>query len=188
MIVRFSLMLGTLAALAVSIAAPARAAGSSAFELGIGQFIPTSPASSVENFATVPGTSFSQHGNFSVDLSFGRGVIPGGYEITTMLLSQKQTGTFATPFGSLSANETFTQVPLLIENGGTQLGPIRLGAGLGYDWVSRSSFSNASSANGVVGDTFLEVGVGSGAALEARYLFGPRAALSGVYVGIKTHL
>ena len=188
MIVRSKLILGSLAAFLISSAAPAHAAGTSAFTLGIGQFIPLSPSSSVENFAAVPGTSFSQRGDFSIDLSFGRGIIPGGYEITTMLLSQKQTGTFATPFGSLSANETFTQVPLLIENGGVQFGPLRLGAGLGYDWVSKSSFTNASSANGIVGDTFLEVGVGSGAALEGRYLFGQRAALSGVYLGIKTQL
>ena len=182
-------LLAALIAAAVSPAA-AQADGKSPFTLGIGTYIPTSPASSVEGFAPAPGTSVSQHGQLSLEVSFGRDIIPGGYAITAMLLEQKQTATFMTISGqTVQANENFTQVPLMIEGGGTQVGPIRFGGGLGYDFVSKSKVPGVtSSPSGIVGDTFLEVGVGSGAALEAKYFFGQRAALSGVYVGIKTRL
>lgn len=170
--------------------AAARAGGSSPFTIGIGQFIPTSPSSSVEGFAPSPGTTIHQQGNLGLELSFGRNLIPGGYQITALLLSQHQTGSFASFVGpGPSADETFTQVPVMFEGGGTQLGPVRFGGGLGYDFVSRSKVPGFStSTSGIVGDTFLEVGVGGGAALEAKYFFGQRAALSGIYVGVKTRL
>ena len=173
------------AIVAIALPAAAQAAGTSPFTIGIGKFIPTSPSSSVEGF---PSTGISQRGNVSFELSFGRDLIPGGYQITALLLSQKQTGSYITPLGPLPADETVTQVPLMLEGSGTQLGPVRFGGGLGYDFVSAKSFAGAPRVSGILGDTFLEVGVGSGAALEAKYFFGQRAALSGVYVGIKTKL
>ena len=170
----------------------AQAGGSSPFAVGVGTFIPTSPSSSFENLPPQPGTSIHQHGDIGLEVTFGEGVIPGGYRITAMLLSQRQTGTyqvFAPAPIAISANETLTQVPVVFEGGGTQVGPVHFGGGLGYDFVSGSSVTgNSTSANGLIGETFLDVGLGSGAAIDAKYFFGQRAALSGVYVGIKTRL
>jgi hypothetical protein len=179
-------MIAALAAIAVP--AAAFAAGNSPFTIGVGKFIPTSPSSSVEGFAPFPGTNVQQNGNISFELTFGHNVIPGGYQITAMLLSQHQTGTYASILGPISANETVTQVPVMFEGGGTQFGPLRFGGGLGYDFASTSTFNGAPRTSGIVGDTFVELGVGSGASLEAKYIFGQRAALGGVYVGIKTQL
>ncbi len=173
-------------------AGTARADGNSPFTLGIGTFIPTSPSSSFESLPPAPGSSVRQRGDIGLEVSFGHGLIPGGYQISAMLLSQHQTGTyqvFAPGPVSISADETLTQIPVMFEGGGTQLGPVRFGGGLGYDFVSGSKITGTStSANGLIGDTFVDVGLGSGAALDAKYFFGQRAALSGVYVGIKTRL
>jgi len=176
------------AAIAFALPAAALADGNSPFTVGVGKFIPTSGSSSVEGFAPFPGTSFGQTGNVSFELSFGRNVIPGGYQITAMLLSQHQTGSFASISGPVPADETITQIPVLFEGAGSQFGPLRFGGGLGYDFVSHRSLPGAASPNGIVGDTFLELGMSSGAALEAKYFFGGHSALSGVYVGVKTRL
>jgi hypothetical protein len=178
---------------AAALPAAASADGSSPFTLGVGTFIPTSPSSSFESLSPVPGTSIHQHGDIGLEVSFGRGLIPGGYQITAMVLSQRQTGSylvFAPGPITISADETLTQVPVMFEGGGTQVGPVRFGAGLGYDFVSGSKITGSSkSANGLIGDTFVDIGLGSsGAALDAKYFFGQRAALSGVYVGVKTRL
>ena len=190
MIVRPIRILLATAIAASLIPAAARADGRSPFTVGVGTYVPTSPSSSLEGFAPAPGTSISQHGNISIDLSFGRDLIPGGYQISALVLSQKQTGSFLSLAGPVSAQETITQVPVMLESSGTEIGPVRFGGGLGYDFVSHGSFAGAPSpnVNGIVGDTFLEVGVGGGAAFEAKYFFGQRAALSGVFVGIKTRL
>jgi hypothetical protein len=173
------------AILVLAVPAVAQAGSTSPFTIGVGKFIPTSPSSSVEGF---PSQNIQQRGNISFEVSFGRDLIPGGYQITALLLSQRQTGSFITPLGPLPANETVTQIPLMFEGGGSQLGPVRFGGGLGYDFVSSSSFAGAPRTSGILGDTYVEFGLGSGAALEAKYFFGQRAALSGVYVGLKTRL
>lgn len=185
-------MLAAAAAIAFAASPGIAVAGGSPFTLGIGTFIPTSPSSSFESLPPVPGTSIRQQGDIGLEIGFGEGVIPGGYRITGMLLSQRQTGTyqlFAPGPVLVSADETLTQVPVMFEGGGTQVGPVRFGGGIGYDFVSGSKVTgNSTSANGLLGDTFVDVGLGSGAALDAKYFFGQRAALSGVYVGIKTRL
>ncbi len=179
-----------IAAAIVASALPAAAVadGNSPFTIGVGKYIPTSGSSSVEGFAPFPGTNIQQRGNVSFEVSFGRNTIPGGYQITAMLLSQHQTGSFASISGPVSADETITQIPVLFESGGSQFGPVRFGGGLGYDFVSHRSLPGAPSANGIIGDTFLELGLASGAALEAKYVFGQRAALGGIYVGLKARL
>jgi len=159
----------------------------SAFTVGIGTFDPASPNSSLEGFAPFPGTTINQHGDVSFDVSFGRGVIPGGYQVTALVLQQKQTGTYISPIGPFSADETITQVPVLIEGGGAGLGPVRFGGGLGYDFVSHP-LQGGTTANGIIGDTYLEVGLGPSAALEAKYLLGRQSALSGFYFGVKMGL
>ena len=188
-----SFVAAAVAAVALSaVPALALADNSSPFTVGIGEFVPTSPSSSFESLPAAPGSSIRQRGDIGLEVSFGRGVIPGGYQITAMLLSQRQTGTyqlFAPAPISISADETLTQVPVMFEGGGTQLGPVRFGGGLGYDFVSGSKITgNSTQANGIVGDTFVEVGLGAGASLDAKYFFGQRAALSGVYLGVKTRL
>jgi hypothetical protein len=162
-------------------------AKSSAFTIGIGDFVPTSTSSSLEGFAPFPGTTIDQHGDISFEVSFGQGVIPGGYQITAMALQQKQTGTYLSPIGPFSADETITQIPVFIEGAGAGLGPVHFGGGLGYDFVSHG-IQGGQSANGLIGDTFVDVGVGGGASLEAKYILGDRAALDGFYVGFKTSL
>lgn len=176
-------------ALAATLLLPAvaQADAKSAFTIGIGDFVPTSTSSSLEGFAPFPGTTVNQHGDISFEASFGQGVIPGGYQITAMLLQQKQTGTYLSPIGPFSADETITQVPLFIEGAGAGLGPVRFGGGLGYDFVTHS-IQGGQTANGVIGDTFLDVGVGGGASVEAKYILGDRAALDGFYFGFKTSL
>jgi hypothetical protein len=176
------------AIVASALPAAALADSNSPFTLGVGKFIPTSTSSSVEGFVPFPGTDVRQSGNVSFEVSFGRDVIPGGYQVTAMLLSQHQTGSFASISGPVSADETITQIPVLFEGAGTHFGPVRFGGGLGYDFVSHRSLPGAPSANGIVGDTFLELGLASGAALEAKYIFGQRAALGGIYVGVKARL
>lgn len=174
-------------AAALLVPAVASAASTSAFTVGIGDFVPTSTSSSLEGFAPFPGTTINQHGDISFEVSFGQGVIPGGYQITAMALQQKQTGTYFTPIGPFSADETITQIPVLIEGGGAGLGPVRFGGGLGYDFVSHG-IQGGQTANGLIGDTFLDVGIGGGSSLEAKYILGDRAALDGFYVGFKTQL
>jgi len=159
----------------------------SAFTVGIGDFVPSSPSSSLEGFEPFPGTSINQHGDISFEVSFGQGVIPGGYQITAMALQQKQTGTYLSPIGPFSADETITQIPVFLEGGGAGLGPVRFGGGLGYDFVSHS-LKGGQAANGLVGDTYLEIGAGSGTSVEAKYILGTRSALTGFYFGIKTAL
>ena len=160
--------------------------------MSISSLPPRISANAVETafsgFAPFPGTDVRQSGDVSFEVSFGRDVIPGGYQITAMLLSQHQTGSFASISGPVSADETITQIPVLFEEGGTHFGPVRFGGGLGYDFVSHRSLPGAQTANGIVGDTFLEFGLASGAALEAKYIFGQRAALGGIYVGVKARL
>lgn len=172
-------------AAALLLPAVARADTKSAFTIGIGDYVPASPSSSLEGFAPFPGTSINQHGDISFEVSFGQGVFPGGYRITAMALQQKQTGTYLSPIGPFSADENITQIPLFLEGGGTGLGPVRFGGGLGYDFVSHS-LQGGQAANGIVGDTYLEIGAGSGTSLEAKYILGNRSALTGFYFGVKT--
>jgi hypothetical protein len=84
-------------------------------------------------------------------------------------------------------DETITQIPVLIENS-SSFGPIRVGGGIGYDFVSYPQSNGSSAASGVMGETFAQIGFASNTALEAKYLFSPRAALGGVFVGISTRL
>jgi len=172
-------------AAAMLIPAVAHADIRSAFTVGIGDFVPSSSSSSLEGFEPFPGTSIHQHGDISFEVSFGQGVFPGGYQITAMALQQKQTGTYLSPIGPFSADETITQIPVFLEGGGTGLGPVRFGGGLGYDFVSHS-LQGGQAANGLVGDTYLEVGAGSGTSVEAKYILSTRSALTGFYLGIKT--
>jgi len=165
--------------------AVAHADTKSAFSIGIGDFVPSSPSTSLEGFEPFPGTSINQHGDISFEVSFGQGVIPGGYQITAMALQQKQTGTYLSPIGPFSANETITQIPVFLEGSGAGLGPVRFGGGLGYDFVTHS-IQGGQASNGLVGDTYLDIGAGSGTSLEAKYILGTRSALTGFYFGLKT--
>ena len=167
------------------IPAVARADIKSAFTVGIGDFVPSSPSSSLEGFEPFPGTSINQHGDISFEVSFGQGVFPGGYQITAMALQQKQTGTYLSPIGPFSADENITQIPVFIEGGGAGLGPVHFGGGLGYDFVSHG-LQGGQASNGLVGDTYLDVGAGSGTSIEAKYILSTRSALTGFYFGIKT--
>jgi hypothetical protein len=169
----------------------ARAAGRLPFSVGIGDFIPTSPSSSVEGFATFPGTTVRQTGRLSVEFSLGPELHPGNYQITAMLLSQKQSVSTTFPVlgsGPNPGNETITQVPIVLEDASNQFGAFRLGGGLGYDFVSYPGTNGARAGSGIVGDTFVQIGVSSGVALEAKYFFGQQPALGGVFAGITARL
>jgi hypothetical protein len=186
MLIRTTSALLAAAILAIAWPSSARAAGSLPLSVGIGDYIPTSPSSNVEGVATFPGTTVRQTGNVSLELSFGQELHPGNYQITAVLLSQRQS---VTPqLGVGPGNETITQIPVMLEDVSNQIGSIRLGGGLGYDFVSYPSSNGSRAGSGFVGDTFVQIGVGSGAALEAKYFFGQKAALGGVFVGITTRL
>lgn len=156
--------------------------------LGLGEYIPVSPSANVEGLATLPGTTVRQSSNVGLELSIGPQLHPGSYQISAMLLTQRQSVTPPPPFGLGPGNENITQIPLMLEDASHELGPVRFGGGLGYDFVSYPSSNGSRAGSGIVGDTFIEVGAGSGAALEAKYFFGQRAALSGIFVGITTRL
>jgi hypothetical protein len=180
--------LAAAAVLSVSLPTAALADGKTPFTLGIGKFISTSPSSSVEGFAPFPGTSVRQRGDIGIDFSFGRDYIPGGYQITAMFISQHQSVLPAAVNGAGPQDMTITQIPIMFESSGTQVSAVRFGGGIGYDFVSYPASNGARAGSGLLGETFVDVGVGSGAALEAKYFFGQRAALSGVYIGVKTRL
>lgn len=166
----------------------AYAGGSLPITLGIGTYVPTSPSSSVEGFAPFPGTTVKQNGNFGLEVSLGPELRPGSYQISTMLLSQRQVVSPGPIFGAGPQNETITQIPITIESTNDQFAAVRFGGGLGYDFVSYPQANGAQAGSGIVGDTFLQIGIGSGAALQAKYFFGNRAALGGVFVGVTTRL
>jgi hypothetical protein len=187
------LFAGTIAAVAMIAAvtaAPARAVDVP-LTLGLGQFVPTSPNSSVEGFPTFPGDSVKQVGQIGLELTFRPKIPFVSYQVSALLLSQHQTVSMPVPIPPMVAapgDETITQIPLMLEETSANFGPVHFGGGLGYDFVSYPHASGAQAGSGILGDTFLQVGVASGAALEAKYLFGQRAALGGIFVGIETKL
>jgi hypothetical protein len=170
------------AAAICAVRAPARAAGTLPVTLGLGVFQPSTTTISYPNS---PAT-YSQQDGFSAEASLGP-IFETGVQVSVLALSQRDNVSTQFP-GFPASSFTITQVPVLIESTGARFGPVRLGGGLGYDFVSYPASSGPSNGSGVVGDTFLQVGIGSGAALEGKYLFGGQAGLGGFFVGISTKL
>jgi hypothetical protein len=158
------------------------------FAIGLGEYIPVSPSANVEGLSTLPGTTVRQTGNLGIELSVGPQLHPGSYQISAMILSQRQSVTPPPVLGLGPGNEHITQIPIMLEDASHELGVVRFGGGLGYNFVSYPSPNGSRAGSGIVGDTFVLVGAGSGTALEAKYFFGQRAALSGIFVGITTRL
>lgn len=162
--------------------APASAAGTLPVTLALGVFQPSTTTISYPNSPTV----YSQQDGFSAEASLGP-IFETGVQVSVLALSQRDNVTTQVP-GFPASSFSITQVPVLIESTGAHFGPVRLGGGLGYDFVNYPQTSGAQGGSGVVGDTFLQVGIGSGAALEGKYLFGGQAGEGGFFVGISTKL
>jgi len=175
------------AALLSAMRAPSRAASTPTIDAALGVFVPTSTSSTVEqNFPIFPGSSVTQSGNVGLEVSMQPHFIFGNYQISGLFLSQHEavSGGIEQP----TISETITQVPVMIEDASGLIGPVKLGGGLGYDFVSYPGAHGSSAGSGVLGDTFVQIGLGSGTALEAKYFFGERSALSGVFAGIAVKL
>jgi hypothetical protein len=163
--------------------APARAGGSLPINVAVGVYQPSTTNISYPNSSA----SYTQSDGLSAEASFGP-IFETGVQVSALLLQQRDNvATQAVLPGEPSSNFTITQVPLLIESTGAQLGPVRLGGGLGYDFVHPST-GGGSTNSGVVGDTFIDVGLGSTAGLEGKYIFGGQAGLGGFFLGVSAKL
>jgi len=175
------------AVVAMVLPAPARADGHLPLSVGIGGFDITSQSSYVQGTTPLPVLSAHQSGQFGLEFSVGPQLHAGSYQLTAMYLSQQQNLTLLGPPNGQTT--TITQIPVFLEDVSNEFGSVRLGGGLGYDFISYpGSPGGAQAGNGLVGDTFVQVGVGSSAALEAKYIFGQNAATSGIFIGVNARL
>jgi hypothetical protein len=168
----------------VALAAPLAArADNLPINLGLGLQIPTAPQNAVEtNYAQGPGGSVQQTGNVAVELTVTPPLV-GNYQFSGLLLTQHETVNGGPFFPSYS--EDITQIPVLVEGTTAGFGPVKLGGGLGYDFVSYPNVHGSAAGSSVVGDVFGRVALGSsGTALEAKYIFGQRSALTGIFAGV----
>src|ERR1700736_3493406 len=60
------------------------------FAIGLGEYVPVSPSANVEGLSTLPGTTVRQTGNVGIEVSVGPQLHPGSYQISAMILSQRQ--------------------------------------------------------------------------------------------------
>ena len=166
-------------AAAIAFASPAISrADSLPLLVGVGGFIPTSTSSTASN----PGFAVQskQTGNIGLELTLQPHVFSSSFQISALYLSQRETDTF----GPFSSSFSISQYPVMLEESSGVLGPVRVGGGLGYDFVNGAG----SSDNGIAADTFVQIGLGSGTSIEAKYLFGRASALSGVFAGVSVRI
>lgn len=153
--------------------------------LGLGIYQPTTTNIAYPNY----GYAYSQSSGFSAEMSFGP-IFESGVQVSALALMTKNSARVVPIVGGCSCPSSFTvtQFPVLFETTSAKLGIFRLGGGLGYDFAQVPPATGSPSGSGVVGDTFLDVGVGSGANLEGKYIFGSQAGLGGFFIGITTKL
>jgi hypothetical protein len=194
-----------LCAIAVAVAAPhaARAAGASLpLSVGIGAYVPASAGSSLESIATPPGVSVKQQGNIAIEFAVEPNLLSGGYRIDAGFISSRET--VSTPNGQpvslgpmapifTPGSESVTQIPITLEQDAGVGHVVRLGGGLGYDFVNVSGSNNGGAGvsrpgSGFVADAFGQIGLGSSAALEVKYYLTQRSALNGFIIGVTTRL
>ena len=190
------------AALASAVSADAAGAATLPLSVGIGAFEPASPSSTLESIGIPPGVSVKQQGNVALEFAVEPNLLSGGYRIDAGFLSSHET--VSTPGGQqvlggptgpifTPGSETITQVPITLEQD-TGVGHlVRLGGGIGYDFVSISGANNGGAGvnrpgSGFVADAYGQIGLGSSAALQLKYYLTQRAALNGFVIGVTTRL
>jgi hypothetical protein len=175
-------LLPALVALGVLWPASAMAAGNLPVSLGLGIYQPTTTNIAYPNYVC----TYQQTSGFSAEVSFGP-IFESGVQLSALALQQKNSASASLP-GACASSFNVTQIPVIFETTSGRLGPVRLGGGLGYDFAQVPPGTGSPSGSGVVGDTFIDVGVGSGAALEGKYIFGTQSGLGGFFIGITTKL
>jgi hypothetical protein len=167
--------------------ASARAAGNLPITLALGVYQPSTSNIAYPNYPL----AYNQSAGFSAEISFGP-VFESGVQLSALALTVQDRSASAPVVGGFNcgcpSTFTITQVPVLFETTSAKFGPVRLGGGLGYDFVSYPSGTGQPKGSGVVGDTFLQIGLGSSAALEGKYIFGQQSGLGGFFVGVSTKL
>ncbi len=189
---------------AVSILHAALAASSTSLPLsvGIGAYLPASSGSTLESVSLPPGVSVQQQGNIAVEFAIEPNLLSGGYRIDAGYLSSHET--VSTPSGQqvlggpqgpifTPGSEAVTQIPVTLEQD-TGVGHlVRLGGGVGYDFVTVSGSNNGGAGvsrpgSGFVADAFGQIGLGASSALEVKYYLTQRTALNGFVIGVTTRL
>src|SRR5580704_2192683 len=179
----------------------ARAAGGS-LPISIGAFLPSSSGSSIESVPTPAGVSVTQHGNLALELAIEPNLLSGGYRIAAGVLSSRETVSTSTgkqvvggPFGPIftPGDESFTQIPVTIEQDSGLGRTFRLGGGFGYDFVNINGVNNGGTGvsrpnSGFVLDAFGQIGIGASGTLEVKYYINQHSALNGLLVGLTTRL
>ena len=196
----------TLCACAVAaVASPsvALAAGATLpLSVGIGAYVPASAGSSLESIGTPPGVSVRQQGNVAIEFAIEPNLLSGGYRIDAGFISSRET--VSTPGGQqvivgpmgpifTPGSESVTQIPVTLEQDAGVGHLVRLGGGLGYDFVNVSGANNGGAGfnrpnSGFVADAFGQIGLGSSAALEVKYYLTQHSALNGFVIGLTTRL
>ncbi|MBC5825644.1 MAG: hypothetical protein GIW99_11585 [Candidatus Eremiobacteraeota bacterium] len=184
---RIALMCGLAAWFFLSSAA--RADSPLPVSVGLGAFLPTSKSSAFNGSLPVGGT-VSQSAGFGLFIEVAPPVSLGGYQLGAALLESRQRvslppGAFQ-PLGTATSQD-ITQIPITLEQAGG-MGPIRLGGGLGYDFVSAQRSGTNGQANGIVADAFGRFDLSGGAGAEIKVYFGRQAALGGILIGLTKKL
>jgi hypothetical protein len=195
----------TLCAGAVAAGSPSAALAAGAnlpLSVGIGAYVPASAGTPLESVAAPPGVSVKQQGNVAIEFAIEPNLLSGGYRIDAGFISSRET--VSTPGGQpvslgpmapifTPGSESITQIPVTLEQDAGVGHLVRLGGGLGYDFVNVSGANyggagNSRSGSGFVADAFGQIGLGSSAALEVKYYLTQHSALNGFVIGVTTRL
>jgi hypothetical protein len=197
------LILCAFVAAAAAVPSAALAAGANLpLSVGIGAYVPASAGSTLESIGTPPGVSVKQQGNVAIEFAIEPNLLSGGYRIDAGFISSRET--VSTPNGQqvlggpqgpifTPGSESITQIPVTLEQDAGVGHLVRLGGGLGYDFVNVSGSNNGGAGisrpgSGFVADAFGQIGLGSSSAFEVKYYLTQRAALNGFVIGLTTRL
>jgi hypothetical protein len=197
------LVLCACAVAAVTAPSAARAAGANLpLSVGIGAYVPASAGTPIESVGLPPGVSVKQQGNVAIEFAVEPNLLSGGYRIDAGFISSRETvstpGNQPVSAGPMApiftpGSESVTQIPVTLEQDAGVGHLVRLGGGLGYDFVNVSGSNNGGagigrSASGFVADAFGQIGLGSSAAFEVKYYLTQHSALNGFVIGLTTRL